>query len=471
MKFESLNIDQKVQRAIQDMKYEHCTPVQEQALPESLEGRDIIAQSQTGTGKTAVFLITAIQRMLESDDKGREIRALILVPTRELAVQVDKQAKELCKYIKYDSLPIYGGVGYEEQEKKLSKGVEIVVATPGRLIDFVKSKKVDLSGVKYFIVDEADRMFDMGFMPDVRFILGKAPHKSKRQTMIFSATLDSRVRRLSEQFMRESVVIEIEPDQITVDKVEQHLFHVSKEEKLPLLLTLLSKEDMPKVIIFTNMKRTAERLCFKLKGNGFNAEAITGDIAQSKRLRIIENLKSGKIPILVATDVAARGIHVDGITHVFNYDVPNAAANYVHRIGRTARAGAKGVAYTIACEDFVEHLPEVEDYIEQKIKVDHIDFELLKDKSGPYRPKPRPTDRSAGGGRGVSGSRPPLRRASSGAKGHDSKPFRAGKTRAGSALGRPSGEKRTGASGTVKKGMSQAERMAHYKKKYGGKKF
>lgn len=457
MKFDSLNLDKRIIDATRESGYVRCTPVQEQALPESLAGNDLIAQSQTGTGKTAVFLITIIQRLLSSGDSGGTTRALILAPTRELAVQVEQVARDLCKYLPYRTVSVYGGVGYDEQERKLNSGTEIVIATPGRLIDFIKTRKLDLKGVSFFIIDEADRMFDMGFMPDVRFIMGKIPSRHKRQTMIFSATLDSQVRRLAEQFMRKPVEIEIDPNQITVDTVNQKVFHVSREEKLPLLLTLLSREKMPKVLIFTNMKRTAERLCFKLQGNGFRADVITGDIEQKKRLRVIEKLKSGQTSILVATDVAARGLHVDGISHVINYDVPNAAPNYVHRIGRTARAGAKGTAYTIACEDFVEHLPDVENFIEQKIEVEFIDFDLLKDKAGPYRP-----------GRG----RKPTHQGDRKPMGRDKKTdARQQSTRAKAPLLRGRERQKPKAKAekltAPKRKMSREERLEYYRKKYG----
>jgi len=389
--------------AITAMGYERCTPVQEQTFPESLLGHDVAVQAQTGTGKTAVFLVTALQRMLLAGDQGGSLRVMVLVPTRELAVQVERQAVELCKNLHYRSIAIFGGVGYDEQERALSSGAEIVVATPGRLIDFVKSRKIDLSTLGFFIIDEADRMFDMGFMEDVKYILRFAPPKEKRQTIIVSATLDDRIRHLAYSYMSQPVEIEIEPDQITVELVEQKLFHVSREEKLPLLLTLLKREEMPRVIIFTNMKRTAEELGFKLCGNGVDAEVLTGDIDQKKRLKIIDRMKDGSLRILVATDVAARGLHINDVSHVINYDLPGDAANYVHRIGRTARAGATGKAYTLACEDLVINLPPIERYIEQKIEVTHIDFELERDNADPL---PRRRGRPFGGGDRPRGDRP-----------------------------------------------------------------
>ncbi|MBI3794103.1 MAG: DEAD/DEAH box helicase [Nitrospinae bacterium] len=483
MKFESLNLDPKLFNAITDMGYERCTPVQEQALPESLAGNDIAVQAQTGTGKTAVFLVTALQRMIAANDEGGSLRAIVLVPTRELAVQVEQQAVDLCKYLHYRSIAIYGGVGYDEQERALSSGAEIIVATPGRLIDFIKSGKVKLGSLGFFIIDEADRMFDMGFMEDVKYILKFAPPKEKRQTIIVSATLDDRIRHLAYQYMREATEIEIEPDQITVDKVEQRLFHVSMEEKFPVLLTLLKREQFQRVIIFVNMKRTAEELGFRLSGNGIEAEVLTGDIDQKKRLRIIDKMKEGKVGILVATDVAARGLHIDEVSHVINFDLPADAANYVHRIGRTARAGASGVAYTLACEDLVANLPPIERYIDMKIKVETIDFELEKDASGPYRRGRRPRPGEGGGGRAGGGKRSDFQR--------KSKPFAGGGPRRpesgdrdrdrgrdhdrpkppshakGHKPRRPEHGEVRGSSPKPSKQMSQEDRMELYRRKYG----
>jgi len=468
MKFDALNLDTNLLKGIAAMGYEKCTPVQEQGLPESLLGRDICIQAQTGTGKTGVFLITIIQRLIEmgpSDMEGNAIRALILVPTRELAVQVETQAIALCKFLPYKTVSMYGGVGYDKQQKDLLKNPEIAVATPGRLIDFIKSGTVDVSRTVILAVDEADRMFDMGFMPDVRWIVRKAPQVGKKQTIILSATLDSRIRRLAGQFMKDAVEVEVEPDQITVDKVRQLLFHIGREDKMKLLLTLLNKEPMEKLLIFTNMKRTAEDVVRRLNSNGF--------VAEQKRLRIVEKFKTDKINILVATDVAARGLHVDGITHVINFDLPSEAASYVHRIGRTARAGAEGIAYTLACEDLVEHLESIEKYIEQKIDVQHVDFELVDDKLGSYRAKvparrggpggrpdsSRGTSRGGyGGGERKSSS---YRQQSSSQDGSHKKPFPRRQAEGEKSRG-PSSEKPA-----VKKGMTQEERLAYYKKKYG----
>ncbi|MDH5541462.1 MAG: DEAD/DEAH box helicase [Nitrospinota bacterium] len=478
MKFDSLNLDPSLLKGIAEMGYQKCTPVQEQGLPESLLGRDICIQAQTGTGKTGVFLITIIQRLIEmgpTKDEGNAIRALILVPTRELAVQVETQAIALCKHLPFKTVSMYGGVGYDKQQKDLLKNPEIAVATPGRLIDFIKSRTVDVSRTSILVVDEADRMFDMGFMPDVRWIVKKSPEIGKKQAMILSATLDARIRRLAGQFMKDAVEVEVEPDQITVDKVKQLLFHIGREDKMRLLLTLIEKEQMEKLLIFTNMKRTAEDVSRRLNSNGHIAEALTGDVAQQKRLRLVEKFKENKINILVATDVAARGLHVDGITHVINFDLPSEAASYVHRIGRTARAGAEGIAYTLACEDLVEHLEGIEKYIEQKIEIGHVDFELVDDKLGNYRAKtpgrrggfggkseggyhgaPRGRSSSAGGGR-----KTPQREYGTAKEGGAKKPFQR-KHPEGGRKSEHIPEK-----SAVKKGMNQEERLAYYKKKYG----
>ncbi len=465
MRFEALNLDQKLIDAVHAMGYEKCTPVQEQALPECLTGQDVMAQAQTGTGKTAVFLLTILQRMIADNDPGGSLRALIVVPTRELAVQVEEQAVLLCKFLHYRSISIYGGVGYDEQERALAAGAEIVVGTPGRMIDFIKSGKLKLGTLSFFVIDEADRMFDMGFTEDVKYILSRAPDKEKRQTIMVSATLDDRVRHVAYQYMREAVEVEIEPDQITVEKVTQHLFHVSLEEKIPLLLTLLRRENMERAIIFCNMKRTVEDVGYKLAGNGIKAEVLTGDVDQKKRLKIIERMKNGEVHVLVATDVAARGLHIDNISHVINFDIPADAPNYVHRIGRTARAGATGVAYTIACERHVENLPAIERYIDMKIDVAPMDFELTEDEAG-NRPRGRRPDTRGGrpgGGRGDA-PRGGRDRHPGGGRGEGRGERKFPPARDG--RGGPRPETR-GPAPKPKKEMSSEERMELYRRKYG----
>lgn len=402
MKFDSLDINNDILKAINDAGFERCTPIQEQSLPETLAGMDSIAQSQTGTGKTAVFLITILNNILKSERDIKSPRALILAPTRELAVQISKEAEMLAKHTSVKPVVVYGGVDYEKQKKEISEGAEIIVATPGRLIDLFKSKALNFDTIDTFVVDEADRMFDMGFAPDVRYIANKLPKNRERQTLLFSATIDFNVRRLASIYMKKDhVTLEIDPEQITVDSITQKIIFCANDEKVSYLLTLLKREEMARVIVFTNMKRTAEMLEWKLNKNDVKATALTGDVSQSKRQKTIEGIKAGTINVLVATDVAARGLHINDVSHVINYDLPEDAANYVHRIGRTARAGATGVAYSLGCEDHVTNLPEIEKFIEKKLEKEWLeDDEIIKDSSGRFvakRQKSSSPDRSGRG--------------------------------------------------------------------------
>ncbi|MEK7679676.1 MAG: DEAD/DEAH box helicase, partial [Deltaproteobacteria bacterium] len=392
MKFESLNLAPDILKGTNDAGFEHCTSIQEQSLPECLLGKDMIAQSQTGTGKTAVFLITIFTKALALGPNvtGRPM-ALVMVPTRELATQVIDDAIKLGKHLSFRSVAIYGGVEYNKQLSALKTGVELVVATPGRMIDLYKSRALSLENIEIFVIDEADRMFDMGFAPDIMYIAGRLPKQKPRQTMLFSATIDANVRKLAARYMKpDPVMIEIEPEQVAVNAIDQKIVYVSNEEKLSVLLTLLKRPEVLRSIIFTNMKITAEKLGWKLAANGLPASVLTGDVTQERRHKIIDDMKSGKIKMLVATDVAARGLHIDGITHIFNYDLPDDAASYVHRIGRTARAGKSGKAYSLVCEDHVLNLPEIEKYIERKFESEWIeDSELVKDIAPKYKERPR----------------------------------------------------------------------------------
>ena len=424
MRFDSLNLSIGILKGIHDAKFESCTPIQEQSLPECLEGLDLIAQSQTGTGKTAVFLLTIFHKLTGADSKpSKKPRALIMAPTRELAVQIEKEAQVLGKHLPLTSIAVYGGVEYDKQVGAFRDGVDIVVATPGRFIDLYKGKTIPLDDIEVFVVDEADRMFDMGFAPDISYIASRLPKKKPRQTLLFSATIDSNVRRLAERYMKpDPIEIEIDPDQLTVEAIDQKVIYVSNDEKIPSLMSILSREGVDKVIVFTNMKRTAEEVEWKLKENGFPARVLTGDVTQARRQKTIDGMKSGEVKILVATDVAASGLHIANVTHVINYDLPEDAASYVHRIGRTARAGKSGTAYSLGCETYVVNLPEIEKYIEHKIEKEWIEeSELVKDKSGSYRARRRPASRDARtpekrGGRRDSSERRPSdkRRASSG---------------------------------------------------------
>ena len=374
-KFSEFPLNEYIIKGLEEAGYNYCMPVQAQSLPHTLEGRDIFVQSQTGSGKTAAFLVSLFQIMLDDAPEDRGL-ALIIAPTRELAVQIETEAKLLGKYLSLASGCFYGGVGYYAQEKMLSEGVDIMIGTPGRILDLDQKGLLHLRRVKYLIIDEADRLFDMGFYPDIRRMISRMPRREVRQTMLFSATLDYRVRTLASENMNTPATVEITPETVTVDKITQELYHVGKREKMSLLLGLLDTYKPKSCIIFTNMKTIAEELNARFERNGIKSEFMMGDLAQSKRLKVLEQLKNGEISILVATDVAARGIHIDDLELVVNYDIPQDPENYVHRIGRTARAGKSGRAVTFACEQFVEHLPAVEKYIGSKIPVSFAEEDM-----------------------------------------------------------------------------------------------
>ena len=368
MKFTELNLDPAIQEGIRDAGFVECTSVQERTFEYSLEGIDVTVQSQTGTGKTAAFLISIFELFLKEeyfDDRF----ALIVVPTRELAVQIEQEARLLGKHLDFKTACVFGGVGYEEQERSLREGVDILIATPGRLLDFERSGKVRLHDVGALVIDEADRLFDMGFMPDLRKILRKVPPARERWTMLSSATLDGRVRNLAWRDMSKPAEIAIKPERVTVDTVTQSLYHVTKRQKLSLLLGLLEQEKPDSALIFTNTKHAAEQVARRLRMNDHDAEFIIGDLPQKKRLKLIDQLKEGNLPILVATDVAARGLHVEDLDLVVNYDLPEHTENYVHRIGRTARAGKRGKAISLVCEEFVYGLQAIEEFTRTSIPV------------------------------------------------------------------------------------------------------
>ena len=381
MNFSEFNLNDQLLKGLEAAGYVTCTPVQEQVLKMSQDGSDLYVQSQTGTGKTAAYLVAIIQEMLSKEEnKGK--KALIMVPTRELAVQVEEEAKTLAGPAGLKAFSVYGGVGYEKQIANIRKGVDIIVGTPGRLIDLQEGGNLNLSEVAFVVVDEADRMFDMGFYPDLRTIMKHIPANSDRQTMLFSATLNTYVKNLAWEYTRDPKEIEIECENITVSEIQQELLHVSSDEKMKLLIGILKNENPESVIIFCNTKRSCEVTAKRLAMNDIKAEFIIGDLPQSKRLAILKSFKAGEVKVLVATDVAARGIDVDDLSMVINFDLPNEAENYVHRIGRTARAGKSGKAYTFCSEQDVYSLPAIERYIEMSIpaKVAYPE-QMLEDKS------------------------------------------------------------------------------------------
>jgi ATP-dependent RNA helicase RhlB len=381
MEFTELDLYPDLKRGIGEAGYTTCMPVQEKVLTNAWNGQDLYVQSQTGTGKTAAFLIVIFQRLL-SEPLLHGKKAIIMVPTRELAVQVEEEAKMLAKYLPFKIGSFYGGVGYTQQTALLRDNVQILVGTPGRVLDLNQSGQMNLMDIAFLVIDEADRMFDMGFYPDLRKLIRVVPPADKRQTMLFSATLNAWVKNLAWEYTKTPYEIEIEPETVTVDEVEQVLYHVASQDKMRLLMGILRREEPESAIIFCNTKRYAEIVAKRMRLNGFEAEFIIGDLPQIKRLKIIQDIKSGRIHFLVATDVAARGLDIEDLALVVNYDLPNEAENYVHRIGRTARAGKKGKAITLSSEQDVYELPAIERYIGKKIPSENAAPELLgEDKS------------------------------------------------------------------------------------------
>ncbi|WP_224982816.1 DEAD/DEAH box helicase [Geomonas agri] len=407
MKFTELQLPELVQKGIDETGFTDCTPIQEKALPLALTGKDVAGQAQTGTGKTATFLITVFTKLLSQQKTGavNHPRALILAPTRELVVQIEKDAQALGKHTGFTVQAIYGGVDYMKQRDALKAGADIVIGTPGRLIDYLKQKVYSLKDIEALVIDEADRMFDMGFIADLRFILRRLPPYDKRQNLLFSATLNTRVMELAYEFMNMPEKVSVTPEQMTAERVEQVLYHVARKEKFPLLLGLLRKMGMERTMIFVNTKREAEYLQDRLNANEFPAKVISGDVEQRKRMKILSDFKAGLLPIMIATDVASRGIHIEGVSHVINYDLPQDCEDYVHRIGRTARAGAEGMAISLADEDGAFFIEAIQEFIKQKIPTEWAEDDMfVHDYKRTARP-PRRTEEKPGGKGGKSGGR------------------------------------------------------------------
>ena len=417
LEFTSLDLPGPVRRGIQDAGFVATTAIQEAALPLALRGKDVAGQSQTGTGKTAAFLIAAFTRCLTHPAPARSgvtsPRVLIIAPTRELVVQIEADARLLGAHTGLGILSVYGGIDYNKQRDALRDGCDILVGTPGRLIDYLKQHIWSPGKVEVLVIDEADRMFDMGFIADLRFILRRLPKPEKRQSFLFSATLSFRVLELTWEFMNNPAQISITPQQKTVEKAEQVLYHVGREEKFNLLLGLLRREGGSRILIFSNTREEARRLEDRLSRNGWEARALTGDVDQKKRLKILNDFKDGQLPILVATDVASRGLHIEGVSHVVNWDMPQDAEDYVHRIGRTARAGAAGKAISLVDEAGALALEPIEKFIAQKIQVDWAEDDLYLPEIKPtseerrrYAEEKRQRMAARGGGRGGGPGRP-----------------------------------------------------------------
>lgn len=384
-RFHDFNLPDDVMRAVADLKFQYCTEIQAETIPAALAGKDIIGKAQTGTGKTVAFLLGIITDLLdypleEARRKG-EPRALIVAPTRELALQIAADAEGLAKYADLHVVSLVGGMDYDKQRRQLrEREVDILVATPGRLIDFVNGKEVDLYNVEVLVLDEADRMLSMGFIPDVRTIIRNTPRKgADRQTLLYSATFSEDIMNLANQWTLEPEIIEIEPEKKTTDNVSQKVFLVAGEDKYKLLRNYIRINNIEKVIVFCNRRHETRDLAARLEKDGIKAALMSGEIPQNKRLKVLEGFREGDIQVLVATDVAGRGIHIDGVTHVINYQLPEDADDYVHRIGRTGRAGATGTSICFACEQDSFMIPEVEAETGVKLECVHPDPELLED--------------------------------------------------------------------------------------------
>ncbi len=389
--FKHFDLPEPLLRAIDALGFEYCTPIQAQSLKYTLDGHDITGKAQTGTGKTAAFLITIINDLLrnpiEEERYVGEPRALIIAPTRELVVQIAKDAKALTRFTDLNIATLVGGIDYQKQQQQLDRQViDIVVATPGRLLDFVRGKHLDLSLVELLVIDEADRMLDMGFIPQVRSVISATPRKDCRQTMLFSATFTDDIMRLAERWAVDPIRVEVEPEKVTTDNVNQLVYLVTTEEKYRLLYNLILKDGSERVIVFTNRRDQARKLADNLHRNGLEVGLLSGEISQPKRLKTLEDFRSANIQVLVATDVAGRGLHIDDITHVVNFTLPEEAEDYVHRIGRTGRAGALGISVSFACEDDAFLLPNIEEKIGRKLPCEHPEPELLKEPPAFSRP-------------------------------------------------------------------------------------
>lgn len=370
-RFHDLNLDDRIMRGIQKLGFEYCSPIQAESLPLTLAGHDLVGKAQTGTGKTAAFLITVLQKLLTTQPAERyasEPRALILAPTRELALQIAKDADGLAKFTDLNIVTVLGGVDYDKQKDQLmNEIVDIVVATPGRLLDYLQQKTVFLDQVEMMVIDEADRMLDMGFIPDLKRIIRATPEKKIRQTQLFSATFPQDVMNLSSSWTHLPEQVVIEPESVATETVDQHFYLVEESEKVNILARYLQRADIDKAIIFGNRRDTTRDLADALNKKGVKALLLSGEVAQHKRLKTLDRFKSGESKILVATDVAGRGIHVDGITHVFNFNLPDDPEDYVHRIGRTGRAGTSGTAISFIDEYEAYGLPDLETYLAKKV--------------------------------------------------------------------------------------------------------
>lgn len=409
--FSDLNLRDSVLRGIEDMGFKHPTDAQSKLLPPILEGKDVIGQAKTGTGKTAAFLVALFQHLLThpapASRTEAQPRALVLAPTRELAIQIDKDARLIGRYLDMKLRLIYGGTGYESQRRDLQEGVDVLIGTPGRIIDYLKQGIYSFDGLQVVVLDEADRMFDLGFISDIRYLFRRMPEPAERLSMLFSATLSLRVTELAFEHMNHPEHVQSHAEQVTADRVEQVLYHPANDEKIPLLIGLMKKLQPSRALVFVNTRRGTEWVSRNLEGNGIQAAVLSGEVPQKKRQRLLTDFQEGRLPVLIATDVAARGLHIPEVSHVFNFDLPQSGEDYVHRIGRTARAGESGHAVSFACEDTAFYVPEIEEYIETKLPTAAVTSDLLAETARPAPPQRRRQDGAGrkGGDRGKGGSR------------------------------------------------------------------
>jgi ATP-dependent RNA helicase RhlB len=383
-RFEEFVLPEPLLRAITDLGFEFCTPIQSGVLPYSLADYDVTGQAQTGTGKTAAFLITILTRLWENPDQTQRPRgtprALCLAPTRELALQIESDARDLSKYMNIGLHCVVGGMDFQKQLDKINAGpLDLLIATPGRLLDFINRRNINLKQVEVLVLDEADRMLDMGFIPDVRRIVYQTPHKRTRQTLFFSATFNEEVMRLARSWTLAPEHVSITPETVATDTVEQKFWLISTEDKAKVLLDFVKVAKPARALVFANRRDQTHRLVAYLEKRGIAVEALAGDVPQRKRLTTLQRFKDGEVPLVVATDVAGRGIHVDGVTHVINFDLPEDPEDYVHRIGRTGRAGAAGISISFVSEDDAFNLPAIEDYLGNKISCNQPDYERAPD--------------------------------------------------------------------------------------------
>lgn len=380
--FSSLPLHPLLQKGLQQAGFEFCTPIQAQSLPLLLANHDVAGQAQTGTGKTIAFLLATFQRLLANQDAqktaSKQPRALILAPTRELAIQIVKDAELLNSHAGLRIVIAHGGKDYQRQRDAIDEGCDVLIGTPGRLLDFHKQRVFNLNNIEAVVLDEADRMFDLGFIKDVRFFLRRLPSPEKRLGMLFSATLSYKVTELAYEHMNNPEKVQVEPEKMMGDRIEEWVYYPSNEEKIPLLLALIKRIQPIRSIVFVNTKQVAERVWGFLEGNGYKAALLSGDVPQKKRESLLKHFQDGEFPYLVATDVAARGLHIPEVSHVFNFDLPQDAEDYVHRTGRTARAGASGIAISLACEEYAFSLPDIEQYIKHKLPVAQSTDEQLE---------------------------------------------------------------------------------------------